>query len=768
MKPIKRIGAAVMALVMLMSLCAVGGVSVSAMSGGGSAGTGSIHAWGCDMSYYNTKESTDFGLVDFAKMKADGCDYVILRVGYEAQATREDTLDTSFVTLYNMAREAGMGVGVYFYALAKTQDGAIQDAQWCIDIFEQYDMYFEYPIYYDVEDPGSDYYGRVSHASLSSAETTALCLGWAQTLEAAGYFPGVYAGMEIFNDLTSAYMDYYDTWIAFVKDAMVGSQYDPAASCTPYSPTGNPNNINFSTTYGAWQYKWYSYGGAQAYDGACWQDQNGYYPLDCNVSFKDYPTIMQTYGYNNMAARQTVTFESNGGSAVDPMKVVVGKGFTPPADPTRHGFTFAGWYADPALTDAYDFTAAVPEYDFTLYAKWEEAYWGANTDLMPKDGALGYRSYNEAGERLWAYWNADTGACSMYNGVTDGGWPSAYMLYENSVDMNSDSYIYFKKDGDAQFQAELTYMAANGELHSIKLSEILGLETTDFPAGYMEVFVDVRQYIIDQGHMPASGNLKYTQFDYYVIGGKDQFVTIYDMKFTPKFEVADPFVTMMNSSVQQLAGAGSYVYDNGVLTMNSTSAEGYSVKMPVDQTINPTEFANLLMDVSSTTDFNIAVELTNGNGDALMKLNTEFFDAFDLTTAPSALPAGTWSPLMNLYGYYEWNGGVVTESMIKSVTITLVGEGTLTLKALQASRTETVNYVADGAYSSGSLSADSDDYLLGDVDGNGEITTADARIILQYTIGSVTLTDKQIKAADFNGDGTITTADARDVLISTL
>ena len=40
-----------------------------------------------------------------------------------------------------------------------------------------------------------------------------------------------------------------------------------------------------------------------------------------------------------------------------------------PADPTREGYTFAGWYTDEACTEAYDFSAAVTA-DMTLYAKW--------------------------------------------------------------------------------------------------------------------------------------------------------------------------------------------------------------------------------------------------------------------------------------------------------------------------------------------------------------------------------------------------------------
>lgn len=68
----------------------------------------------------------------------------------------------------------------------------------------------------------------------------------------------------------------------------------------------------------------------------------------------------------------TVTFESNGGSAVTSQTVTFGGRATKPADPTRAGYTFGGWFSDEGLTSAYDFNAAV-ERPITLYAKWAAA-----------------------------------------------------------------------------------------------------------------------------------------------------------------------------------------------------------------------------------------------------------------------------------------------------------------------------------------------------------------------------------------------------------
>ena len=52
---------------------------------------------------------------------------------------------------------------------------------------------------------------------------------------------------------------------------------------------------------------------------------------------------------------------------------------------------------------------------------------------------------------------------------------------------------------------------------------------------------------------------------------------------------------------------------------------------------------------------------------------------------------------------------------------------------------------------------------LGDIDQDGKVTSADARLALRHSVGLEKLNDKQIKYGDVDGDGKITSADAREI-----
>lgn len=72
------------------------------------------------------------------------------------------------------------------------------------------------------------------------------------------------------------------------------------------------------------------------------------------------PTALATY--------YTVTFNTDGGTAIPDESVRSGQKATQPADPTKSGYTFGGWYKENTFTTTFDFDDAITA-DTTIYAK---------------------------------------------------------------------------------------------------------------------------------------------------------------------------------------------------------------------------------------------------------------------------------------------------------------------------------------------------------------------------------------------------------------
>ena len=67
-----------------------------------------------------------------------------------------------------------------------------------------------------------------------------------------------------------------------------------------------------------------------------------------------------------------VSFETNGGSSIQSQHVKIGTSIVKPSDPTKEGYTFAGWYLNSDLTVPYDFNTILNE-NIKLYADWDKS-----------------------------------------------------------------------------------------------------------------------------------------------------------------------------------------------------------------------------------------------------------------------------------------------------------------------------------------------------------------------------------------------------------
>ena len=85
--------------------------------------------------------------------------------------------------------------------------------------------------------------------------------------------------------------------------------------------------------------------------------------------------IQGMFAINNYS----VSFTSNGGSAVTGQSVAYNTPATQPTAPTKSGSTFAGWYSDATLTSAVNFATPITG-NTTLYAKWTTTIYSVSFD----------------------------------------------------------------------------------------------------------------------------------------------------------------------------------------------------------------------------------------------------------------------------------------------------------------------------------------------------------------------------------------------------
>lgn len=67
----------------------------------------------------------------------------------------------------------------------------------------------------------------------------------------------------------------------------------------------------------------------------------------------------------------TVTFETNGGTTVEPCRVMYGEKIHP-SEPTKENCTFTGWYVDRDCKEKWNTETDTAAESMTLYAGWDK------------------------------------------------------------------------------------------------------------------------------------------------------------------------------------------------------------------------------------------------------------------------------------------------------------------------------------------------------------------------------------------------------------
>lgn len=131
------------------------------------------------------------GKIDWEKVKEDGYEFAIIRIGYRGYGTEGTlNLDNRFHENIKDAQRAGLDVGVYFFAQAINEEEALEEAEFVLKHVKGYKL--ELPVAYD---PESILYDEARTDDVTGEQFTKNAKVFCKRIRKAGYEPMIYSNM---------------------------------------------------------------------------------------------------------------------------------------------------------------------------------------------------------------------------------------------------------------------------------------------------------------------------------------------------------------------------------------------------------------------------------------------------------------------------------------------------------------------------------------------------------------------------------------------
>lgn len=168
--------------------------------------------------------------INWKKMHAAGADFAFVRAASRDTADGSIYEDTTASAHINGAQANKMNVGLYIFSQAVNSNEAVEEADYVLNLIDQYDWDIDMPIIIDRE--AGRMTKRLTNAKLSKAKETAVVQAFADEITSAGYKAGVYASYSWYKDKMNA-DDLEDCaiWIARYNNMTTSN----AKSGTPYA-----------------------------------------------------------------------------------------------------------------------------------------------------------------------------------------------------------------------------------------------------------------------------------------------------------------------------------------------------------------------------------------------------------------------------------------------------------------------------------------------------------------------------------------------------
>ncbi len=184
---------------------------------------GEVLRKGIDVSYYQNN-LVDSRTLDWDAVKADGVEFVFVRVGYRGYGSAGKLQeDTYYKENIQGALDAGLIVGVYMFSQAITEEEAREEARFLMDRIGTYNVTL--PLVMDYEYAGGST-GRLQAANLSKQAATDICHAFVDEAAQSGYQAMVYANKYfLYNQLHAGELD--TVWLShYISQTDYTGDYD--------------------------------------------------------------------------------------------------------------------------------------------------------------------------------------------------------------------------------------------------------------------------------------------------------------------------------------------------------------------------------------------------------------------------------------------------------------------------------------------------------------------------------------------------------------
>ena len=158
--------------------------------------------------------STFQGDINWKKVKNDGIDFAIIRLGFRGYESGKIVLDSKFEDNIEGSLKAGIDTGVYFFTEAINEKEAIEEADFVIENLKDYKI--NMPVVVDVEESANKEKTRTR--DLTAEQRTKNVIAFCEKIKSAGYDVMIYGNLKSFMVMMDfEQLETYDKWFAYYR-----------------------------------------------------------------------------------------------------------------------------------------------------------------------------------------------------------------------------------------------------------------------------------------------------------------------------------------------------------------------------------------------------------------------------------------------------------------------------------------------------------------------------------------------------------------------